>query len=59
MQLEEFLQEAIKDRLEGWELVEFLQIPIEDILLAALDNDWINEDNVEEVLDFVGINNAN
>jgi hypothetical protein len=58
MQLEEFLQEAIKDRLEGWELVEFLQLPIEDILLAALDNDWINEDNVEEVLDFVGINNA-
>lgn len=58
MQLEEFLQEAIKDRLEGWELVEFLQIPVEDILLAALDNDWINEDNVEEVLDFVGINNA-
>jgi hypothetical protein len=58
MQLEEFLQEAIKDRLEGWELVECLQLPIEDILLAALDNDWINEDNVEEVLDFVGINNA-
>ena len=42
MVLEEFEQDIIKDRLEGWELVEFLQIPIEQVLLAALENDWID-----------------
>lgn len=46
---------AITDRLEGWELMEFLQISIEDMLASALENDWINEDNVEDVLEFVGI----
>lgn len=46
---------AITDRLEGWELVEFLQIGIEDILAAALDNDWINDDNVEDFVEFAGI----
>lgn len=46
---------AITDRLEGWELVEFLQIDIEDILAAALDNDWINDDNVEDLVEFAGI----
>jgi hypothetical protein len=53
--LEEFEQDAIKDRLEGWELVEFLQIPIEQVLLAALENDWIDDDNIEDLLDFVGV----
>lgn len=46
---------AITDRLEGWELVEFLQIDIEDILASALDNDWINDDNVEDLVEFAGI----
>ena len=46
---------AITDRLEGWELVEFLQIGIEDILAAALDNDWINDDNIEDFLEFTGV----
>ncbi len=55
MTLEEFEQDAIKDRLEGWELVEFLQIPIEQVLLAALENDWIDDDNIEDLLDFVGV----
>jgi hypothetical protein len=55
MQLEEFLQDAINDRLEGWELVEFLQVPIADILLAALENDWLNEENIEEVLEEIGL----
>jgi hypothetical protein len=53
--LEEFEQDAIKDRLEGWELVEFLQIPIEQVLLAALENDWIDDENIEDLLDFVGV----
>lgn len=55
MLLEEFEQDAIKDRLEGWELIEFLQVPIEQILLAALENDWIDEENIEDVREFVGI----
>ncbi len=55
MTLEEFEQDAIKDRLEGWELVEFLQIPIEQVLLAALENDWIDDENIEDLLDFVGV----
>ena len=46
---------AITDRLEGWELVEFLQIDIEEILASALDNDWINDDNIDDLLDFVGL----
>jgi hypothetical protein len=58
MQLEEFVKDIITDRLEGWELVEFLQIPVDQILLAALENDWINEDNIEELLDFVGMSNG-
>lgn len=55
MTLEEFEQDAIKDRLEGWELVEFLQIPIEQVLLAALENDWINDENIEDVQELVGL----
>lgn len=58
MNLEEFIQNAVQDRLEGWELVEFLQIPIEQVLAAALENDWIDEENLEELLDFAGITNG-
>jgi hypothetical protein len=32
--LDEDLKQAIRDRLEGYELVEFLQIDIEDVILA-------------------------
>lgn len=52
--LTEFQKEAVKDKLSGWELIEYLDVPIEDILAAALDNDWINEGNVSEVLTFIG-----
>lgn len=55
--LNEFEETAIVDRLEGWELVEFLQVPVEAILAAARDNDWINEDNVDDLLEFVGLKN--
>ena len=48
-------EQAIKDRLEGWELVEFLQVPIEKVLEAAIENDWIDEDNLADLLDFVGL----
>lgn len=53
--LTEFEENTIIDRLEGWELVEFLQVPIEDIIRAAIDNDWINDENEEDVLEFVGL----
>lgn len=58
MALGEFEQDAIRDRLEGWELVEFLQIPIEQVLLAAIDNDWIDDENIEDLLDYVGVKNG-
>lgn len=53
--LKEYEKDALVDRLEGWELVDFLQVPIEQVLLAALENDWINEENVEDLLEFVGV----
>lgn len=59
MVLEEFEHNVIADRLEGWELVEFLQIPIEQILLAAIENDWLNEENIEDVLELAGLRNVN
>lgn len=55
MVLEEFVVKAIEDRLEGWELIELLDLPIEQVLLAALENDWINEENVDDVLELVGL----
>lgn len=57
MELDRFTQDVIEDRLEGWELIEFLQIPIDQILLAALENDWIDEDNLDDVREFVGLKN--
>lgn len=53
--LKEFEKDALMDRLEGWELVDFLQVPIEQVLLAALENDWINEENLDDLLEFVGV----
>lgn len=51
--LRDYEQEAVIDRLEGWELVEFLQVPVEQVLIAALDNDWITEDNLDDLLDLL------
>ena len=48
-------QEAINDRLEGFELVDFLQVPIEAVLLAALENDWINPQNYDDLMEYVGL----
>lgn len=53
MQINEDQFFAITDRLEGWELVEFLQVSVEEILANALDNDWINEENLQDVLEHV------
>lgn len=53
LKLQDFEKAAILDGLEGWELIELLQISIEDVLDAALDSDWLNEDNVDEVMDSI------
>ena len=55
MNMDDYVYNGITDRLEGWELVEFLQVPIKSVLDAAIDNDWITEDNVEDLLEFAGI----
>ena len=46
---------VVADRLEGWELVEFLGVSAADVLLAALDFDWVHERNVKELLELVGL----
>lgn len=55
MQLDMFIQDAVTDRMEGWELADFLQVPIRDLLGAALENDWLNDDNLGELLELLGL----
>lgn len=55
MILSEFEMDAITDKLEGWELIEFLQVDIQEVLLSAITEGWINSENVEDLLEFVGI----
>lgn len=50
--MNEELKQAIIDRLEGWELVDFLQIPI-DRIVDAFEEEI--EENIEDVEDFVGL----
>lgn len=45
-------KQILYDRFEGWELVEFLQIPVEEIV--EIFEDKIIE-NLEDVEDFAGI----
>lgn len=54
MILDEEERARVCDRLEGWELVEFLQVPIEEVLTSALQEGWITEESCEEVMDYVG-----
>lgn len=49
---EEFVKH-LQDRFEGFELVEYLQIPIEAVLIACEEYDWINEENIEDLQEFV------
>jgi hypothetical protein len=48
-------REQIVDRFEGWELIEFLQISAEDVLDAIKEFGWVDYDNVDDVLDFIGV----
>lgn len=51
-ELTDILRQALIDRLEGWELVEFLQIPIEDIVEVY--EDLILQE-IEDVKDFINL----
>ena len=46
------LHKAIIDRFEPWELVDFLQIPMEEILEAFED---LIEDKIKDLQEFVGL----
>lgn len=48
--LDNDLKSAICDRLFGWELIEFLRIPIEDIV-ELFEEEIL--DNISEVKDFI------
>lgn len=52
MMLMNDIKEKLKDRLEAWELVEILKIPIEDILHEF--EEEIDE-NIEELKEILGI----
>lgn len=45
----------LKDRFEGWELVELLQVPIEEVVDAF--EDLILE-KIEDVYDILGLENG-
>jgi hypothetical protein len=53
--LTDFEKDLVISRLEGWELVEFLQIPIEEVLDIALSEYWINQQNVSDVRELIGV----
>lgn len=53
-ELDKNTKNAIIDRLEGWELVDFLQIPIEAVI-EAFESQIL--ENLEDVEDFVGLRN--
>lgn len=46
------IKEILADRLEGWELVDFLQIDIDTVIDAFEDE---IEENLSDVLEFAGI----
>lgn len=54
--MDDELKKAICDRLEGWELVDFLQVSIEEILDAFEDK---VEDSLDDVLDFCNLREHN
>lgn len=46
------LKDILADRLEGWELVEFLQIPVQDVIEIFEDEILAN---LEDVKEFAGL----
>lgn len=56
MSLSKELKAALADRFFGWELVEYLQIPAEDVIEAFED---VIEANWEDVRDFADLRDTN
>lgn len=52
MSINKDIKAAITDRLEGWELIDFLQIDIETIVDVFEDE---IEENLQDVLEFCGV----
>jgi len=50
--LDREVKKALVDRLEGWELIEFLQIPV-DYIIDAFEDEII--ENLEDVLEFANL----
>jgi hypothetical protein len=50
--MDEELKKIIIDRLEGWELVDFLQISIEECI-EAFEEDILQ--NIDDVEDYIGL----
>lgn len=48
------LRQQLIDRFEAWELVDYLQISVEEIIDGFQDK---FEDNIEDVLDLLGLRN--
>jgi predicted house-cleaning noncanonical NTP pyrophosphatase (MazG superfamily) len=53
------IKDALADRLEGWEIVDFLQISAEDVIEAFEDKIIENLDDVLELANLRGFNNVN
>ena len=53
--MNEFEQAACIDKLHGWELIDFLEVSIEDVLVFCLDSGHINDDNITELLQYIGV----
>ena len=47
--------EALVDRFSSEELADFLRVPIKEFLYAAEENEWINEDNYDDLLEEAGL----
>lgn len=55
IKLDEDIKKAIIDRLEGWELIDFLQISIDEVV-DIFEEDII--DNIEDVLELIGLRSS-
>lgn len=52
MAIDKELKKAIADRLEGWEIVEFLQLPA-DYILEYIEDEVL--ENLDEIKELAGL----
>jgi hypothetical protein len=53
--LTDFEKDIVISRLEGWELIELLNVSIEEVLDIALSEYWINQENVSDLREALGL----